>query len=82
MNLEINEIISEINIFVNDNEHVLDNTDVLYEDWWTINFSDRSFNVVDTCKVYFREEEDVLLEELCNKKLIKDNIIYYFVLIK
>ena len=85
--MNVNEIIEEVEIFIEENENEFEFiVDINNNEYYEINFNDNSFNI-DECwpalSVFIREEDDKNIEkEYKNnimKKVIKNNFILYIV---
>jgi hypothetical protein len=82
--MKVKEIIEEVEIFINENinefEFIVDIYDI---DYYEMDFNDNSFNIIECCSVFIRENEDKNIEKEYKdnimKKVIKNNYILYIV---
>jgi hypothetical protein len=82
--MNVKEIINEVDIFINENldefEFIVDIND---SEYYEIDFNNNSFNIIECCSVFIREEDDENIEKEYKdniiKKVIKNNFILYIV---
>jgi hypothetical protein len=82
--MNVKEIINEVEIFINKNlnefEFIVDIND---SEYYEIDFNNNSFNIIECCSVFIREEDDKNIEKEYKdniiKKVIKNNFILYIV---
>jgi len=82
--MNVKEIINEVEIFINENlnefEFIVDIND---SEYYEIDFNNNSFNIIECCSVFIREEDDENIEKEYKdniiKKVIKNNFILYIV---